>query len=308
MKDVMIICNPASRGGRTGRGWPEVAAGLRAAGLDFDVAMTTCAGEATELARAAVTEGRSLVVAAGGDGTVNEVANGFLQAAGPGSAASRLAVLPTGTGGDFRRTFGLPSDVREAAAVLKGGRTRRIDAGRVTCATPDGGTGVRYFVNIASAGIGAEVMARVSRGRRLINGEITIQLASVAALLRWRHKPMVTVIDGVRREDLAQQVVVANCQYFGGGMRVAPRALPDDGLLDVVLVGNVTALENARGMRKFRDGTYLDEDNPKVSFARGRRVEVSSPEVVRVEADGELPGALPATFEVLPGALDLVVP
>jgi diacylglycerol kinase family enzyme len=178
----------------------------------------------------------------------------------------------------------------------------------VTCAIPDGGASVRYFVNIASAGIGAEVMARVSRGRRVINGEITIQLASVAALLRWRHKPMVTVIDGVRRETVAQQVVVANCQYFGGGMRVAPRALPDDGLLDVVIVGNVTAFENARGMRKFRDGTYLDEDNPKVSFARGRRVEVSSSEVVRVEADGELPGALPATFEVLPGALELVVP
>ena len=119
---------------------------------------------------------------------------------------------------------------------------------------------------------------------------------------------MVAVIDGTRREALGQQVVVANCQYFGGGMRVAPRALPDDGLFDVVIVGNVSLLENARGMRKFRDGTYLDEGNPKVTFARARRVEVSSPEVVRVEADGELPGELPATFEVLPGALELVVP
>ena len=304
----MIICNPASRGGRTGRGWPEVAASLRAGGLDFDVAMTTCAGEATELARGAVGEGRPLVVAAGGDGTVNEVANGFLEVAGSGRSRSKLAVLPTGTGGDFRRTFGLPSDVREAARVLKEGRTRRIDAAMVTCATPDGGTCLRYFVNIASAGIGAEVMERVRRGPRVINGEVTIQVASVAALLRWRHRPMVTVIDGVRREVVAQQVVVANCQYFAGGMRVAPTALPDDGLLDVVIVGDVSRLENARGMRKFRDGTYLDENNPKISFTRARRVEVSSSEVVRVEADGELPGALPATFEVLPGALDLVVP
>jgi diacylglycerol kinase family enzyme len=103
-------------------------------------------------------------------------------------------------------------------------------------------------------------------------------------------------------------VVVANCQYFGGGMRVAPRALPDDGLLDVVTVGDVGVVENARSMRKFRDGTYLDEGNPKISFARARTVEVSSPRLVRVEADGELPGELPATFEVLPGALELVVP
>jgi diacylglycerol kinase family enzyme len=192
--------------------------------------------------------------------------------------------------------------------VLKGGRSRRIDAARVTCATPGGGSSLRHFVNIASAGIGAEVMRRVSRGRTVISGEITIQLASVAALLGWRNKLMVTVADGVRREVVAQQVVVANCQYFGGGMRVAPRALPDDGLLDVVIVGDVGLVENARGMRKFRDGTYLDEGNPKVSFTRARRVEVSSPELVRVETDGELPGQLPATFEIMPGALDLVVP
>jgi diacylglycerol kinase family enzyme len=178
----------------------------------------------------------------------------------------------------------------------------------VTCATPGGGSSLRYFVNIASAGIGAEVMRRVSRGHTVISGEITIQLASVAALLGWRNKLMVTVADGERREVVAQQVVVANCQYFGGGMRVAPRALPDDGLLDVVIVGDVGLVENARGMRKFRDGTYLDEGNPKVSFTRARRVEVSSPELVRVETDGELPGQLPATFEILAGALDLVVP
>src|SRR5437879_2571320 len=144
----MIICNPASRGGRTGRGWPEVAAGLRAGGLDFDVAMTTCAGEATELARAAVAEGRPLVVAAGGDGTVNEVANGFFEAEAPDRASPRLGVLPTGTGGDFRRTFGLPSEAREVARVLRAGRSRRIDAGRVSCVAPDGGSCVRYFVNI----------------------------------------------------------------------------------------------------------------------------------------------------------------
>src|SRR5207237_6889817 len=143
-----------------------------------------------------------------------------------------------------RRTFDLPSDGGTAAVMLRAGRTRRIDAGRMTCAVP-GGTRVRYFVNIASAGIGAEVMRRVGRGRRVINGEITIQLASAAALLRWRHKPMVAVIDGTRREALGQQVVVANCQYFGGGMRVAPHALPDDGLFAVVIVGKLRVPANA---------------------------------------------------------------
>src|SRR5205807_1762991 len=211
VKEVLIVCNPASAGGRTGRRWPEVAGGLRDGGLDLDFVMTTCAGEAVELARGGVAEGRRPVVAAGRVGPVNQLGDGVLGAAG------------------------------------------------------------------------AEVMLGVGRGRKVVSGEITIQLASIAALLRWRNKPMTTVIEGVRREAVTQQVVVANCQYFGGGMKVAPRALPDDGLLDVVVVGDVGLVENARGMRRFRDGTYLDEQNPKVSFARARRVEVSSPELVRIE-------------------------
>jgi diacylglycerol kinase (ATP) len=308
MKDVMIICNPASGGGHTGRTWHELAARLRAGGLDFDVALTTCAGEATELARGAVAEGRELVVAAGGDGTVYEVANGLLEAADRGRARSRLGVLPTGTGGDFRRTFGLPADPAEAARVLRAGRTRTIDAGRITCRGAAGESRTGYFVNIASAGIGAEVMRRVKHGPRIGSGELTIQLASAAALLRWRNKPMTVVLDGERLEAVAQQVVMANCEYYGGGMRVAPRAIPDDGLLDVLVVGDVNLLDNARGMRKLRAGNHLDEENPKLTYRRVRRVEVTSPELVRVEVDGELPGGLPASVEVLPAALDLVVP
>lgn len=308
MKDVMIICNPASGGGRTGRSWHEIASRVRSAGVDFDDALTTCPGEATELARAAAAEGRRLVVVAGGDGTVNEVANGLLRAAEQGAVAPRLGVLPTGTGGDFRRSFGIPDDLAAAARVLREGRTRRIDAGRIACVDGEGRDQLMHFVNIASAGIGAEVMRRVRHGPRVINGEVTIQLASLTVLLRWRNRRIRALIDEERLEVVAQQVVVANCQYYGGGMRVAPRAVPDDGLLDVLVVGDVNLLDNARGMPKLRSGTHLDEENPKLTYRRARRVELESAELVRVEVDGELPGGLPATFEVVPGALELVVP
>ena len=180
MKNVLVIVNPASGGGRTGRSWPAVAARLRAAGLDFDTAMTSCLCEAIELSRQAVAEGRPLIVAAGGDGTINEVANGFFARGGEPAAGPRLGVLPTGTGGDLRRTLGFPQDVGEAAAVLLAGRTRRIDAGRVTCTRPDGETTVRYFVNIADAGIGGDVVHQVNSGRRVINGEVTFMLASLS--------------------------------------------------------------------------------------------------------------------------------
>src|SRR5262249_8321251 len=110
------------------------------------------------------------------------------------------------------------------------------------------------------------------------------------------------------RELVAQQVVVANCQYFGGGMRVAPRAKPDDGLLDVIIAGDLGAWENVRGLRRIRAGTHLDKANPKISYALAERIEVSSPVLTRVDVDGEQPGVLPALFEVLPGALEVVCP
>jgi len=300
--------NPASAGGRTGRGWPVVAARLRAAGLDFDVVLTSCRGEATELSRQGLADGRALVVAAGGDGTINEVANGFFQAGEPVAAGTRLGVLPMGTGGDLRRTFGFPLDVDRAAAVLRAGRGRRIDAGRVTCTGPDGVTMVRHFVNIADAGIGGDVVDRVNRGRRLVNGELTFLWASIRTLVAWRNRPMRIVIDGRVRELVAQQVVVANCGYFGGGMCVAPRAEPDDGLLDVVVAGDLGVWENVRGLGHIRRGTHLERGSAKLSHALAERVEVSSPDPVRVDADGEQPGVLPAVFEVQPAALELVCP
>ncbi len=307
LKDTLIIVNPASGGGQTGRRWSVTAARLRESGLDFDTAMTSRQGEAIELSRQAVIEGRRLIVAAGGDGTINEVANGFFQDAIPTGGSSRLGVLPTGTGGDFRRTLGFPSDAAEAAAVLASGHSRRIDVGKVSCVGSEGGSVVRYFVNVADAGIGGDVVNRVNNGRRLINGEVTFTLASLVTLLRWRNKPMTVDIDGDVRELVAQQVVVANCQYFGGGMRVAPRAIPDDGLLDVLVAGDLGIWENLRGLSEIRKGTHLDSGrHPKISHTTARRIEVSSPERIRVDVDGEQPGVLPAVFEVLPGALEVV--
>jgi len=318
VKDTLIIVNPASAGGQTGRRWPGVADRLRASGLDFDVAPTSGRGEAEELSRQAVRDGRGLVVAAGGDGTIYEVVNGFFEAGDPVADGACVGVLPMGTGGDLRRTLGHPLDVERAAAVLKAGAARTIDAGRITCSTfPPGGGGVgvggddtvvRHFINIADAGIGGDVVDRVNRGGRIISGEVTFLLASIRTLLTWRNRPMRVVIDGRARELVAQQVVVANCQYFGGGMRVAPGAVPDDGLLDVVIAGDLGPWENVRGLRRIREGTHLDAGSPKISHALAERVEISSSGLTRVDADGEQPGVLPAVIEVQPAALRVICP
>lgn len=305
IEDVLIIVNPASGGGRTGRAWPAVADRLRAAGLRFDAVTTTGPGSAVAVARQAVREGRAIVVAAGGDGTVNEVVNGFFETGERIASPTCLGVLPMGTGGDLRRTLGLPDEAAATAALLLAGRTRRIDAGRVTCAGPDGNPVVRHFVNVADAGIGGDVADMVNGGFKVLNGELTFTIAAAVTLMRWRNRAIRALIDGEERELVAQQVVVANCEYYGGGMRIAPGALPDDGLLDLVIVGDVARLESMRLMSRVRTGAHLA--HPKVEHRLVRRVELRSPQRVGVDTDGERPGSLPAVFEVLPAALQVVV-
>jgi diacylglycerol kinase (ATP) len=308
VSEILLIVNPAARRGSAGRRWPELERRLRAAGVDFDAELTSRPGQGTETARRAVKEGRSIVGAVGGDGTISEVANGFFENGEPIPGQTRLAALSIGTGGDFARTFALPKTPEAAAAMLLGGRSQRIDAGRVTCRGPGGEEILLHFVNIADTGIAGEVATLVNSGFRVLNGEVTFALAAAITLLRWRNQPMHVVVDGEAHDLIAQQVVIANCQYYGGGMRVAPGALPDDGLLDVVMVGDLSLLENLRGMGRIRKGTHLDGGSPKIEHVHARRVEVSSPAPLHVDVDGELPGVLPAVFEAMPGALELIRP
>jgi diacylglycerol kinase (ATP) len=300
---VIVVVNPAAGGGRTGREWSRVSAQLHAEGLRFDAALTARPGDAAGIARRAAEEGRPLIVAAGGDGTVHEVVNGLLEAGE--RAQTRLGMLPMGTGSDLSRTFGIPLEPGSAAAVLRAGRTRRIDAGRLTCAGPSGSV-TRYFVNIADAGIGGDVADLVNRGFRVISGEVTFSLAAVLTLLRWRNPRLLLDLDGERLELISQQVVVANCEYYGGGMRIAPGAVPDDGLFDVVISGDLGILETVLLLSRVRAGAHFP--HPKLERRSARRIEVSSERRVGVDADGERPGDLPAVFEVVSGAIELVVP
>jgi diacylglycerol kinase (ATP) len=303
---VIVVVNPASGGGRTARDWPAAEERLRAAGLRFDAVMTARPGDATEIARSAVRDGRALVVAAGGDGTINEVVNGFFDGPQRIASSTRLGLLPMGTGGDFRRTLGMSREVGEAAAVLTAGRSRTLDVGRVTCVGPSGDQVVRHFVNVADAGIGGDVADMVNGGFKVINGELTFTLAAALTLMRWRNRRLAAVIDGDERELVSQQIVVANCRFYGGGMQIAPPAVPDDGLLDLVVVGDVGRLESMGLMGKVRSGAHLS--HPKIEHRLVRRVEVSCALPVGVDADGERPGALPAVFEVVPGTLEVLAP
>ena len=217
-------------------------------------------------------------------------------------------MLPTGTGGDFRRTLNIPLDVKAAARVIASGVPRRLDVGRATFKTTDGGSGIRHFINIGDAGIGGEVVHRVNSGSKML-GAATFTMTSLVTLFQWKNKPMKVIVDGTPHDMVAaQQVVVANCQYFGGGMRMAPTASPTDGWFDVILIGDIGAIENLRGLGKIRSGKHLEEGNAKFEQMNAKRVEVSSPEAVRIDLDGEQPGVLPAVFEMQQSAIEFMAP
>ena len=305
---ILFVVNPSSGAGKAGREWAAVETWLPSSGLPYEVAFTTRPLEATEIAQREVLASRPLVVAVGGDGTLNEVLNGFFRNGAPIPTTSKLAMVPLGTGGDFRRTLRIPVDPRQAIDVLRGGMVRRLDAGCVTYQTGEGTTAVRHFINIADAGLGGDVVFTVGNGTKRF-GSAAYRIGGLRALMSFKNKPMTVDIDGATHElPKAQQVVVANCQFFGGGMKMAPSASPTDGVFDVILIKNAGKIETLRGMNDILSGKHLDQSNPKMELMYGKRVSVTSPEKVRIDVDGEAVGYLPALFEIQPGAIEFVTP
>ena len=263
-------------------------------------------GHGIALAEEAGRRGDDTVVAVGGDGTISEVVNGLLRA-GNGASRNPLGIIPAGTGGDTVRTLGVPRDPGAALLCLTRGRRRTIDAGRVTFDLDGAAPEERYFLNVADAGLGGETVAAVD-GLKRLGGRTGFLVGTLLALARFRPANVRIRIDDGADEwtSLADVVACGNCRFFGGGMQIAPRADPADGLLDLVLIQHQPPWKSIPGLRRVYDGTLLDD--PAVRWRRVRSVDVTADRPdVRVDVDGEQPGMLPARFEVLPRAIDVVL-
>jgi len=297
---MVLICN--TRSGRSGKALPEITAELDRRGLEYEVRETTHAGHATEIAREVVTGGGRFVVAVGGDGTVHEVVNGLLSDDKPIEPEVVMGVVAAGTGCDFIKTFGLPASATDAVRHLDGDASFAIDIGKITY-QQDGVETTRYFANIAEVGIGAAVVARAARLPRWLGP--TVYLVAFWMTMR-KHKPARVKVDLVDRvyDGRMNNLVVANCQFFGGGMKIAPKAAPTDALLDI-------QIEHARKrdaiamMPKVFKGEHLP--HPDIEEAKRVRCSITSDVALPIEADGELLGLTPATFEVLPEVVRLKV-
>jgi len=302
VQPAKVIVNPAAGAFSTRRKWPLISRLLKHVGLSFDFEYTEGVGHAIELARLAASDGYRYLVAVGGDGTVNEVANGILHSTNPATTA--LGIVSTGTGSDFIRSVGISRDYTVACSTLASTRRLSIDVGLVEYRSK-GQTVERFFVNAAGIGFDAAVVKETERLPKFFGGTIPYVAGMLRTLISYRNKPVVVRVDSEEESYRVLNIAVANGGYMGGGMHIAPGALMGDNLLDVVIIGDFGKLEILREFPRVYKGAHIGL--PKVSVKRVSQLSVDSPEAVLVYADGELLGECPASFRVVPGALSLVV-
>ncbi len=300
-KAILIVNARAGRGG-VSKNLPELLTSLDERDIDYEVRMTTARGHAIELARDAIHAGERFLVAVGGDGTIHEVVNGMIADDKAVNPEAVLGVVSAGTGCDFIKTFGLPPSPSHAAAHLDGGESFPIDIGKITMQC-DGKPEIRYFANIAEVGIGAATVATAERLPRWLGP--TVYFFAFWLTLR-KHASAEVVVDLVDRkyEGKLNNLVVANGQFFGGGMKIAPKAAPTDGLFDIQ-IEHAKKREAIAIMPKVYKGQHIP--HPDIFEAKRVRLAISSDRSLPIEADGEVLGQTPAEFEVLKEAINLKV-
>jgi diacylglycerol kinase (ATP) len=242
----------------------------------------------------------------GGDGTVSETVNGFYDGDRPVAPEAELAIVSRGSGCDFIRTFGIPKGTDAALEVAAGGEARTVDLGRVGCTGPDGRPATRLYCNIASAGMTGITADRVNRSGKPLGATVAFAWGVVVTFVGHHNSRFHVSVDDRRIDQVCNNVIVGNCRYFAGGMKILPMADPGDGLLDVLVWGDVGKADLARNLHRLYRGTHVN--HPKADFSRATRVVVETETPMPIEADGELPGVTPVTFEAVPAALRLRVP
>jgi len=287
MGPIPVILNPAAGRGSAGEREPEIEEAFRRLGLAVEIFRTAGPGEATELACALCAQGAEVVVAAGGDGTVNEVAQALV------GTDTVLGILPLGSGNDFARAMGIPAELRQAAEALARGRERRVDVGEASG---------RYYLNALGMGIDGQI-AHDYRTHTFLRGEIGYLLATVYEVLRFRPFAVEVEAEGRRFAGELLAVAAMNGPWAGGGFCLAPQARPDDGLLDLALLGHYPRLVRLVVLPKTRDGSYLRLS--RAQLLRTREVRVRAERPLFVHLDGELLSERVSDLEVklLPQAL-----
>jgi YegS/Rv2252/BmrU family lipid kinase len=305
MKTFFVV-NPKSANGATGKRWAELAALIARTLSDFGVEFTKGEMDAMHIARAAIKNGYECIVAVGGDGTINEVVNGFFEGGKAINPQAALGVLPRGTGGDFRKTFDWDLDSEAAIRRLDTPDTRPLDVGLLEFRAHDGSTQRRYFANICSFGVSGLVDKEVNTTSKAFGGTVSFLLGSLKALSKYQDQKVRVSFDDKPAELLdVTTLSVANGKYFGGGMKVAPDADVSDGIFDVTVWSGYGLSDFVIKSKGVYSGAHVNWKGTR--RLRAKKVHAESDEQVLIDCDGEQPGALPCTMSILASAIRLKV-
>jgi diacylglycerol kinase (ATP) len=306
---LRLILNPKAGSGSAKRRLPEIQQALRAAGLEHDVQETRGPGDAQRLVRQAHQDGVQCIAVIGGDGTLNEVSQGYVDKDGAVVHGPELAVIPSGTGGDFRKTFGISDDLRAAANRLAQATPRPIDLGILELESERGERITRAFLNITSFGLGGLTDRIVNESPKWMGGRTAFFFGTLRAMVAYRNAPVRVLVDGkLQLEGPILNVAIANGRYFGGGMLIAPDADPSDGLFDVVALYDLSRAQGIALAHRIYRGTHVGQRG--VTVARGSVIEAQPlrrSEPVLIDMDGETPGRLPLVARIAKGALRMRV-
>ncbi len=308
---TFAVINPRSGGGRTGTQMAAIEAALNAALGQVTIGPTTAQGDGVRLTREALNAGHRRIIAIGGDGTLNEVVNGFFEDGAAVAPDAEFSFAMSGSGGDFKRSFGIDGGVLDSIAALARSTPRRIDLGHVEGTGHGGAPAQRLFLNIASFGLSGDIVERVNRARiaKWFGGTFAFKWHSIMGALAFKPDQVRwTIDDGAEQTGPLSTVAICNGRYFGGGMMVAPAADPADGLFDVVAIAETQRRAMIARMNDIYTGAHVN--HAKVSVTRAKRVAAAPANQAKpifVECDGEGGLRLPATFSVVPAALTLVI-
>ena len=300
LNKVHVIVNPFSARGKTEKRWNLIKEIVTHYFKEFKYIFTEKPKQATKIARDLLKDGFDLIIGVGGDGTLNEITNGFFQknSSDTVNEEASLGIIPSGTGSDFIRFLKIPRDFNKSVELIKKSKTKKMDVGKITFFREDEEEKHKYFINIADFGLGAEVIKKLSDVPSIKRGPLLYYKGLLMTLKDYRSKVVRIKLDD-SREFEGKFVIgaIANGRIFGGGMMIAPRAEPDDGFFDLVLVEDMKKLEIIAKTPHLYRGTI--EKVPKVWITRARKINISSDETVNIEYDGEVGKTLPAGFEII---------
>jgi len=302
---IAFIVNPHAAAGSAGKSWPRIEALARDRLGSFQAFFTAGPGDATRLTREAISRGAETIVCVGGDGTLNEVVNGLMGEDGPIRPDVAVGFIPRSTGCDLIKTVSIDRKLDRAMDIIRDAHTRILDLGRIRYQDHRKNRSYRYFHNIASFGLGGEVDERVNRTTKALGGFLSFIGATLVSLLKYDKKRIHLKVDDVFDGEVnVWNIAVANGQYHGGGMLVAPGAQVDDGLFQVTVIGDLTLPEVFLNLPKLYNGKIYEV--AKVSSFVGKRVEASSDQKVLLDVDGEQIGTIPVVIEIVPRAITLI--